>query len=38
MMQIQGQAGGPVRPPLADLNAAEREELRAMMNVWEPWL
>jgi 5-dehydro-4-deoxyglucarate dehydratase len=38
MMQLQGRAGGPVRPPLADLNAAEREELRARMDAWKPVL
>ena len=35
MMQLQGQAAGPVRPPLANVNASELDELRAMMDAWE---
>ena len=38
MMQLQGHAAGPVRPPLANLNAGELDELRAMMETWEAWL
>ena len=38
MMQLQGRAAGPVRPPLADVSAAERDELRAMMDAWKPVL
>jgi 5-dehydro-4-deoxyglucarate dehydratase len=38
MMQIQGHAAGPVRPPLANLNASEIDELHAMMDVWKPVL
>ncbi len=38
MMQLQGNAAGPVRPPLANVNSAELEELRAMMETWTPVL
>jgi 5-dehydro-4-deoxyglucarate dehydratase len=38
MMQLQGHAAGPVRPPLANLNASELDELRAMTETWEAWL
>ena len=38
MMQLQGQAAGPVRPPLANVNASELDELRAMMETWAPYL
>jgi 5-dehydro-4-deoxyglucarate dehydratase len=38
MMQIQGRAAGPVRPPLANLNAGELDELRAMMDTWTDYL
>ena len=38
MMQIQGHAAGPVRPPLANLNAGELDELRAMMDTWTDYL
>jgi hypothetical protein len=27
-----------VRPPLANLNAGELDELRTMMDVWAPYL
>ena len=38
MMQIQGHAAGPVRPPLANLNASELDELRTLMDTWAPYL
>ena len=38
MMQLQGHAAGPVRPPLANVNSAELDELRAMMETWAPYL
>jgi 5-dehydro-4-deoxyglucarate dehydratase len=38
MMQLQGHAAGPVRPPLANVNAAELDELRVMMDAWTPVL
>ena len=38
MMQIRGRPAGAVRPPLANLNAAELDELRALMDAWAPWL
>ena len=38
MMQLQGDAAGPVRPPLANVNASELDELRAMMETWAPYL
>ena len=38
MMQLQGHAAGPVRPPLANVNASELDELRAMMETWAPSL
>jgi 5-dehydro-4-deoxyglucarate dehydratase len=38
MMEIQGRPAGPVRPPLANLTAAELDELRTMMQAWAPVL
>jgi 5-dehydro-4-deoxyglucarate dehydratase len=38
MMDMIGLAGGPVRPPLVDLQADEVETLRAMTEKWRPWL
>jgi 5-dehydro-4-deoxyglucarate dehydratase len=38
MLQLQGRAAGPVRPPLANLNSAELDELRALMEAWAPVL
>jgi 5-dehydro-4-deoxyglucarate dehydratase len=37
-MEAVGLAGGPVRPPLPELAAAEVEEVKAMMARWKPWL
>jgi 5-dehydro-4-deoxyglucarate dehydratase len=38
MMDLAGLRGGPARPPLPDLRAEEREELRTMMEKWKPFL
>ncbi|HEY6403783.1 MAG TPA: 5-dehydro-4-deoxyglucarate dehydratase [Blastocatellia bacterium] len=38
MMDIVGLRGGPVRPPLPDVRAEEREELRALLERWKPFL
>ena len=38
MMQLLGHAAGPVRPPLANLASAEIDELRTLLEGWEPWL
>ena len=38
MMDMAGLRGGPVRPPLPDVRAEEREELRAMLEKWKPFL
>jgi len=38
MMNLTGQAGGPVRPPLPNLHAEEIAEVRAMVERWKPVL
>jgi 5-dehydro-4-deoxyglucarate dehydratase len=38
MMDMAGLRGGPVRPPLPDVRAEEREELRSMLEKWKPFL
>src|SRR5262245_12484690 len=38
MMDMVGLRGGPVRPPLPDVRSEEREELRAMLETWKPYL
>jgi 5-dehydro-4-deoxyglucarate dehydratase len=38
MMDMIGMAGGPVRPPLADLRPDEIKLLQATMERWHPWL
>src|SRR2546425_11775665 len=38
MMDIAGLRGGPVRPPLVNVNADEKEELRAILEQWQPFL
>jgi 5-dehydro-4-deoxyglucarate dehydratase len=38
MMDMVGLRGGPVRSPLTDVRAEEREELRAMLEKWKPFL
>lgn len=37
-MDLTGQAGGRVRPPLNDLLPAEIKELRSMLKAWRRWL
>ena len=38
MMMALGMAGGPVRPPLANLRKEEVGELRAFTERWKAWL
>jgi 5-dehydro-4-deoxyglucarate dehydratase len=38
MMDMVGLRGGPVRPPLPDVRSEERDELRAMLEKWKPFL
>lgn len=38
MMEMVGLKGGPVRPPLVEVRPAEVEELRAMLDAWQPYL
>jgi 5-dehydro-4-deoxyglucarate dehydratase len=38
MMDMVGLRGGPVRPPLPDVRVEEREELRAILDKWKPFL
>ena len=38
LMDLAGQAGGPVRPPLVDVKAEEVEELRAVLTGWQQHL
>jgi 5-dehydro-4-deoxyglucarate dehydratase len=38
MMDQIGLTGGPVRAPLVDVTAQERDELRALLEKWKPWL
>jgi 5-dehydro-4-deoxyglucarate dehydratase len=38
MMDMAGLRGGPVRPPLPDVRAEEREELRALLDKWKQFL
>ena len=38
MMNILGRAGGPVRPPLVGVTPEEIEELRLMLEKWQPVL
>ncbi len=38
MMEMVGLRGGPVRPPLPNVRSEERDELRAMLGKWEPFL
>jgi 5-dehydro-4-deoxyglucarate dehydratase len=38
MMDMIGQVGGPVRPPLVDLRPDEVETMRATLEKWRPWL
>lgn len=38
MMDMVGLAGGPVRPPLPNVKPEEKEELRAIVETWAPYL
>lgn len=38
LMDMAGLRGGPVRPPLVDVRVEETEELRAIMDAWQPFL
>lgn len=38
LMDMVGLSGGVVRPPLVEVNAEEREELRALLTPWQPFL
>jgi 5-dehydro-4-deoxyglucarate dehydratase len=38
LMDLAGQAGGPVRPPLVDVKPEEAEELRAILHGWQQHL
>jgi 5-dehydro-4-deoxyglucarate dehydratase len=38
MMDMVGLNGGPVRPPLVDVSAAEEDELRTILGTWEKFL
>ena len=38
LMDLQGQAGGRVRPPLNDVKPEEVKELKAMLSGWKKWL
>lgn len=37
-MDLSGQTGGRVRPPLNDIKPDEERELRTLMKDWKPWL
>lgn len=38
MMDLAGLSGGPVRPPLVNVSAAEKEELHSILELWQPFL
>jgi 5-dehydro-4-deoxyglucarate dehydratase len=38
LMDMTGLCGGPVRPPLLNVTADERDELRAILETWKPFL
>lgn len=38
LMDLQGQVGGRVRPPLNDVKPEETKELKAMLAKWKMWL
>jgi hypothetical protein len=38
MMDLTGQTGGRVRPPLNDVRPEEVREIRAMLKPWRKWL
>jgi len=38
LMDMAGLRGGPVRPPLVDVTDGEKQELRAILETWKPFL
>jgi dihydrodipicolinate synthase/N-acetylneuraminate lyase len=38
MMELLGLAGGPVRAPLVNVRAEERDEIKALLAGWKKWL
>ena len=38
MMDLAGLSGGPTRPPLVNVSTEEKEELRAILEQWQPFL
>jgi 5-dehydro-4-deoxyglucarate dehydratase len=38
LMDMAGMAGGPVRPPLVEIRADEKDELLAILKAWEQFL
>jgi dihydrodipicolinate synthase/N-acetylneuraminate lyase len=38
MMNLSGQADGPVRPPLPNLRPGERDEIKSLLERWRPFL
>ena len=38
MMDMARLSGGPVRPPLVDVRPEEKQELRAILDTWQPFL
>ena len=38
MMNLTGQAAGPVRPPLPNLRPGELDELKSLLECWRPFL
>ena len=38
LLDMAGLNGGPVRPPLVEVNKDEYEELRAILDEWRPFL
>ena len=38
LMDMAGLSGGPVRPPLVNVSEEEKEELRAILEQWQPFL
>lgn len=38
LLELRDLAGGPCRPPLVDVNGAEREELREILSSWADFL
>jgi 5-dehydro-4-deoxyglucarate dehydratase len=38
LMDMAGLSGGPVRPPLVNVGADEKEELRSILEQWQPFL